>query len=435
MEMWFSTAKLRSRLQILNTVLLWALSSAGVLAQPGALDTTFSSVPVSGMALKYQPDGYCYAVGYESRYDMSIIDRFDASGSLDPGFVSGPGLQHGGCYGLAVSLASQPGHRVLVASQSIIWDKDKINLYLTRLNANGRMDTQFQAQTITEIFDGRTPIVNRLATWPDGSFVVSGLFSPSASVPRTNLARFFPDGAFDPSFNAGIGANGTIYALAIDTVGNVVIAGSFTQVQGVPRARVARLLPNGQLDDSFDPGPGPDGPVYSVAVQANGRVLIGGAFTTVDDVFSVGIAKLNNDGTCDGDYVMGTGFGGDNVYITSLTVQASGEVIVGGKFTSYGGIACSDYVRIEGDPPPAVSLLRMTQQANRSLQISLQGASDTIYLLQTSTNLVDWKTISELPSAGVPLQIYDRIHDSSGAHFYRTVPKEPPSPASGETLH
>jgi len=210
----------------------------------------------------------------------------------------------------------------------------------------------------------------------------------------------------------------------------VVIAGTFTQVQGVPRARVARLLPNGQLDENFDPGPGPDGPVYCVAVQANGRILIGGAFTTVDDVYSVGIAKLNNDGTCDGDYVMGTGFDGDSVFITSLTVQASGEVIVGGNFTGYGGIACSDWVRIEGDPPPAISLLRMTQQEDHSLQFNLQGASNTVYLLQTSTNLADWKTISELPSAGVPLQIYDRIHDAPGAHFYRTVPKEIPSPSN-----
>ena len=95
------------------------------------------------------------------------------------------------------------------------------------------------------------------------------------------------EAGFNPNPNA------TVFSTAVQADGKIVIAGSFTTVGGVARNRIARLNADGTLDPTFNPNAGHN--VFSTAVQADGKIVIGGLFTTVGGVQRNYIARLNAD--------------------------------------------------------------------------------------------------------------------------------------------
>ena len=124
-----------------------------------------------------------------------------------------------------------------------------------------------------------------------------------------------------------------VTATAVQPDGKTIIAGSFTSVLGVPRRNIARINADGTLDVGFNPKPYDS--VFSLAVQADGKVLLGGFFTTLQPNGAVSatprqsIARVNGDGTLD------TGFDPQaNSKVWSVAVQADGKVLLGGQFTT-----------------------------------------------------------------------------------------------------
>src|SRR5205085_1325382 len=104
----------------------------------------------------------------------------------------------------------------------------------------------------------------------------------------------------DRTLNGSV--NGLVYPIAVQPDGKILVGGTFTSVLSVARNRVARLNPDGTLDTSFDPNA--DGAVLSIAVQADGKILLGGGFTSLSPngggaVTRNRIARLNADGTLD----------------------------------------------------------------------------------------------------------------------------------------
>jgi uncharacterized delta-60 repeat protein len=139
-------------------------------------------------------------------------------------------------------------------------------------------------------------------------------------------------GALDPSFALGGGLDGQVNALALQPDGKLVIVGSFNAVDTVPRAGVARLHAGESLDTTFDPGTGPGSdynPVAcAVAVQADGKVLVGGQFTSIAGVARSGLARLNRDGSLDTQFTphpMGTW---EAAYVYALALQPDGRIVV-----------------------------------------------------------------------------------------------------------
>jgi YD repeat-containing protein len=99
------------------------------------------------------------------------------------------------------------------------------------------------------------------------------------------------NGGFAPA------ANDEVKAMAVYPDGRVLMGGAFTEAGGVRRNRLARVLPDGQLDVSFDAGAGPSGLVRSVALQADGTVWVGGSFTHFDGKPTGGLVRLSSSGT------------------------------------------------------------------------------------------------------------------------------------------
>jgi len=115
-----------------------------------------------------------------------------------------------------------------------------------------------------------------------------------------------PANLLDPTFDPGTGPNSTVVAVAVQADGKIVIGGEFTEIDGTPRRGIARLNADGSLDREFDPKLTPSdlgGPqVSSVALQSDGKVLIFGGFSRLNGVSRNGAARLNPDGSLDASF-------------------------------------------------------------------------------------------------------------------------------------
>ena len=212
---------------------------------------------------------------------------------------------------------------------------------IARMNLDGSLDTGFLASPNS----GADGVITCLALEPDGRIVIGGAFSAFNGTNRHSIARVNPDGSLDQTFNPGVGVNGTVWSLQLQSDGKIVIAGNFTSVNSTNRNSIARLNSDGSLDAAFDPGVGPNNTINAVALQ-NGRIVIGGDFTTVDNTNFNHLARLNADGTLDPTFNIEAGADGNVFAITAL---GNGNLLVGGAFSTINLISRNSIARLNGD--------------------------------------------------------------------------------------
>ncbi len=253
---------------------------------------------------------------------------------------------HPGPDGTVYAIAMQGDGKAIIGGDFTDYNgigvvNNQANIYrLARVNTDGSLDQSFNTGIGANLF------VSALAIDASGKVVVGGAFTSFNGVACNRVARVNPDGSLDTSFGAqSQQADGTVWALAINpNTGAILIAGEFANVNTFARPYIARLLPDGSVDQSFNPGQGPNGPVLAMAVQPNGAILIGGEFTQVDGVALNHIARLNADGSLDNTFAPGTGF--DNT-VYALALQPNGNVVVGGAFQSFNAYACPGLTRLD----------------------------------------------------------------------------------------
>ena len=129
----------------------------------------------------------------------------------------------------------------------------------------------------------------------DGKILAGGNFTTlapngGAAVTRNRIARLETDGRLDQTLNLST-VGSFVIATAVQPDGKILIGGSFTSVLGVPRNNIARLNTDGTLDTAFNPNANDD--VYSIAVQADGKILAGGDFTSIGGQTRNRIARLD----------------------------------------------------------------------------------------------------------------------------------------------
>jgi len=227
-----------------------------------------------------------------------------------------------------------------------------------RLNSDGTLDTNFNP--------GANDIVDALAVQGDGKIVVGGFFTMlggGGTILRNHIGRVNPDGTLDTSFNPG--ANAEITCLALQADGKILVGGSFTTLGGggtgtVVRNRIARLNPDGTLDTGFDPGA--NDRISAIALQSDGKILVGGNFTTLGGggtgtIARSCIGRLNPDGTIDTAFnpgATGRGTHPEDSTVFTIVVQADGKIVIGGELTAVGGgtgtaFARSQIARLNAD--------------------------------------------------------------------------------------
>lgn len=187
----------------------------------------------------------------------------------------------------------------------------------------------------------------------DGDILIGGAFQEVQGTTRPGIARLNADGSLDPGFAPEIGSGPIIYALAVDVAGRIIVGGYIYDVPGYEADCILRLLPDGTIDTSFDPGSGADYSVESISLDEGGDIYVGGNFHTIDGIGRMGVARLNEDGGLDSGFDPGGGFqwSGDPgyPYVSSLTVQSDQRLLVCGGFDLFNGGSVPSVVRLNSD--------------------------------------------------------------------------------------
>ena len=308
----------------------------------GSLDTSFD--PGTGAdaeitAAVLQPDGRIVVAGLFTSFNGFMhnrVCRLNANGSVDQSFGLGAGIDNS-----VLALALQSDGRILVGGQFSQVDLTQ-RFNLARLNTNGSVDLTFDPG------NGPSGDVNAIVIQPDGAIVIGGTFIGYNGFARGGIARVLANGVLDPSFDSGVGTGGNVFALALQHNGRIVLGGRFVQYAGINRTFIARVFSNGTLDLGFNPVP--DDWVQSLAVEPDDRILVGGFFTTINGVGRSRIARLNATGSVDTTFDPGLGCLGsltnDATQVRSIALQLFGRVLAGGVFTSYDNSLRFNIVRL-----------------------------------------------------------------------------------------
>lgn len=154
------------------------------------------------------------------------------------------------------------------------------------------------------------------------------------------------------AFGKGEGVNGEVNAVAVQADGKIIIGGRFGSVNGKPRSNIARLNADGTLDTSFADTVenGVNGQVFALAIQSNGGVVVGGLFTQAGRFETMNLARYNADGTIDQTFgAGGSGQIGANGVVLALSIQSDGKIIIGGDFNTVFGQPRRSIARLNAD--------------------------------------------------------------------------------------
>lgn len=326
------------------------------LTSNGTVSATFAVPPVAQdvSALLVLPSGQILLAGQQTNGLNGVVRRLNADGTVDGAFA--PSLTVGGVVSPRIyALAMQADGKILVGgSFSTAGILPRTNLF--RLNADGSVDTAFRTNFVATgaIFD--------VAVQSDGAILIGGSFTNVNGTARRGIARLLSSGLVDTNFNPGTGVDGFVRTLKLQRDGRVVIGGFFQQFNGVARSSVARLMPSGALDLSFDPGIGArlnsdnvsgEWPsVEVVALQVDGKALVGGKFDFFNSVARPNLVRLTLSGDVDSAFDPGTG---PNAPVLALATQPDGKLLAGGEFVSINGVGAQRVARLLNDGTSAIA--------------------------------------------------------------------------------
>lgn len=307
------------------------------LLPDGSLDTAYAATTGGEVyALALQPDGKLIVAGDFSKvneHPCQRIARLNPDGSLDVDFTSKASVNRG----VRAAIVQPDGGVIVAGSFDTVAGKRQNRI--GRLAADGARDTTFNPGA------GAPAVIWALALQTDGKILVGGDFTSFNRQRCGRLVRLNPDGGLDTGFDTSKAADGAVFAVAVQPDGKVLIAGDFTYFNQMERSHIARLNADGSIDQAFNPGDGPEWGVRCLALQSDGRILIGGIFTSVDGKPRNRVARLNTDGTLDAAFDPGDGA---SEVVRWVVPQSDGKVLVAGGFTRFGTNECNRIVRLHG---------------------------------------------------------------------------------------
>jgi uncharacterized delta-60 repeat protein len=301
--------------------------------------------------------------------------------------------------------------------------------YLTRLlpgsisTTGGGVDGSF--------FHGSGPNGQILALAGSRSAIyVAGLFSSFDGAPRPTIVRLSADGFLDTTFTtsgpalqdampdvcpSGLATNVPLsLALALQPDGKLIVGGRFTSFGGAGHTNLVRLYPNGTVDPTFNLGSGPNNQVDHVAVQRDGKVLIAGCFNLVNGLPRSGLARLLPDGSLDPDF---------NPLIVSreppavrtLLLQDDGRVLFGGNFVQVNGRPAYNLARLDG----GILLFRETL-SGQHFSASIATLEGRAYFLEFTRSIDPpaWTQIDTFTGDG-GVHLFTDPNPSTTYGFYR----------------
>jgi uncharacterized delta-60 repeat protein len=189
--------------------------------------------------------------------------------------------------------------------------------------------------------------VSAFAVEPDGKIIVGGNFATLGGQVCNHIGRLNANGSLDPLFNPG--DSNTVNAIAIQSDGKILAARN-SRVFQIPSTNVVRYNPDGTLDGSFH-GALANASIECLALQADGKVLLGGMFTTLGGQSRVCLGRLNTNGTLDTSFQVtmteSSGLhGGSSPEVAAIALQPDGGILIAGTFTSVAGSPRTNICRL-----------------------------------------------------------------------------------------
>ena len=184
------------------------------------------------------------------------------------------------------------------------------------------------------------PVEDVLVLRSGSRLVLSASSRLAEGMPCSGLVRYTPAGQPDVAFNTAVGTFEWVpTAVAEDGAGRLLVASSTdARLGGQSYGGLVRLLPDGTPDASFAQQPPIRATVAGLLVQPDGKIVVAGTFRTFGGQTVGGLVRLNADGTLDQPFLaaLGTGLAG-STFGTKLALQADGKLLLGGAFTSVAG--------------------------------------------------------------------------------------------------
>jgi len=196
--------------------------------------------------------------------------------------------------------------------------------------ADGEVDTSFNPP-IPSIEGG----IEAMALQQDGKVIIGGGFDTVNGITRKHIARLNTDGSLDTTFNAS--TNYVPHAIAIQSDGKIIVGGEY----------VDRFNADGSVDTAFSSvyiGDYIGGNVDAIAIQPNGKIIVAGVFTKVNTTSFHRIVRLNSNGSIDTNFYNGLTILGGHLY--SVAIQTDGKIIIGGSFSTINGTSITNIARL-----------------------------------------------------------------------------------------
>jgi uncharacterized delta-60 repeat protein len=351
-------------------------SVSGILARynsRGRLDRQFGAqgkvlTDLGVQALAIQSDGKIVVAGASDASGTAdfAVARYNPDGTLDSTF-NGTGkvlTDFGGPGSSAQAVAIQSDGKIVAAGLSFT-SGGYAEFALARYNPDGTLDATFNGTgKVLTNFGGETEsAAHALAIQSDGKIVAAGYFNvPAGGTADFALARYNPDGTLDATFNATgkvitdfsgpPNGHDFAYALAIQSDGKLVAAGSSIVSNEDDAFALARYNPDGTLDATFNgtgkvltnfvSGFGNADIAYALAIQSDGKLVAAGSSFAPEPSYDFALARYNPDGTLDATFnatgKVITDFSGSGSYdeARALAIQSDGKLVAGGISTARG---------------------------------------------------------------------------------------------------
>jgi len=331
-----------------------------------------------------QADGKILVAGNFGAVNRSVRDgvaRFNADGSFDttfnpPSLVKADGTTFFNIYALAL----QADGKILVGG-AFNTAGPVLRRDIMRLNTDGSLDASFNISGSGQSSGGT---VRDIFVAADGKITIGGNYSVvvnSPSATRANVVRFFSDGTLDTAFNSQVpqspGTNG-VFDVFVQADGKTIVS---YQYQNGNTGVVYRLNSNGSIDFSR----AIRGLVVSAAVQADGKILLGGGFDQVDGFpIPYGLIRLTADGNIDTSFnITNSGASGS---VNDIEILPNGKIVIGGSFQSYNGAARMNVGLLNTDGSLDNSAYNYTGSPRAANDLAVQSDGRVVIVSFASSN-------------------------------------------------
>jgi hypothetical protein len=314
-------------------------------------------VPSNGYFVDFENglNGF-YLYGNFTSYDGVVADsiiKLNFDGTISNSFT--PVLtMNNGVFG-SYSLLEEIGTEKLIISGGLTTINGVLINRIARLNSDGSVDAGFNVGT------GFNDYTTGLAYNIDNTkLYIGGNFTQFNGTSKNRIVRLNLDGTVDDSFNVGAGFTGGVLAILPANDGGVFVTSYSPTYKGISSNGIVKLLPNGDIDTSFNVGTGISPTAnfkYHLITKAHDSKLYVYSYDMVSyNGTAVGkIVKLNLDGTIDTSFVTGVGFSGNTLEnpvgtgrIVKISVDTNNRLLVVGSFTTYKGVSIYNGTAIDG---------------------------------------------------------------------------------------